>query len=669
VQPTLQFARPGGAVEEPEQQGSGSALPEYTSRLQQYIRMRWEMMRNHRISSGLEARMLDALRVFRGEYSATQLAAIQSEMGGSVVYARIVGTKARAATAILRDLYMGTSRPWEFSPTDRPTLPDDIEQIVQQVLQAEVQQLVAQGMPVDPAALASRTKELKQMLQDGQKEQARVEAERATDEVNDILQEGGFYQALSDILSDITYMPYVVLKGPAVRMADVLRYEGGVPQRQRVPKLYWVRTSPFDFYWTPGVANVADAETCERLRWTRRDLNDLIGLPGWDEEAVRAAIDDYDHGLVDWMDGSDSERASREGREDPNNNQSGMIAALEFHGYARGEYLRELGFDETEAPDEDFDYAITAWVCGRHVLKVAIKPMSKHRHPYFITSMEKIPGTPVGMSLPDFLVDIEQTACVALRSLSNNMALASGPQVRVDIARLAEGTDPTVLHPWKIWLTEASLFSGAGRDLPPVEFFQPASNAQQLLQVYQQMTVIADELSAIPRYVTGGGATAGAGRTASGLNQLMQNALKVLQQVAYNIDTDLVFDSLQALYEMLMVTDAGVNLRGDEHIVVKGVTQVISREVERVRQLEFLSMTGNPIDLQITGLSGRAEVLRAVGEGLNLPVDRVVPSRDAILQQEKTMAAQGQNGVEPGEAPTDNPVGNTVQPNFNKRGA
>ena len=68
---------------------------------------------------------------------------------------------------------------------------------------------------------------------------------------------------------------------------------------------------------------------------------------------------------------------------------------------------------------------------------------------------------------------------------------------------------------------------------------------------------------------------------------------------------------LKHLYETVMLTMPGV-FRGDESVVVKGVTYAVKREQDRSRQLEFLNMTGNPTDMQIVGMEGRANVLRSV---------------------------------------------------------
>ena len=79
-------------------------------------------------------------------------------------------------------------------------------------------------------------------------------------------------------------------------------------------------------------------------------------------------------------------------------------------------------------------------------------------------------------------------------------------------------------------------------------------------------------------------------------------------------------------------------------------------EAAQVRRNEFLAATGNPVDLQIMGIEGRAEILREAAKGLNLNPDKVIPSLSvlkqraamaqmAAMQQQQAAAAQG-NGQE-----------------------
>jgi hypothetical protein len=106
--------------------------------------------------------------------------------------------------------------------------------------------------------------------------------------------------------------------------------------------------------------------------------------------------------------------------------------------------------------------------------------------------------------------------------------------------------------------------------------------------------------------------------------------------VAANVDRDVIDPMLNSLLDMVMLTDETGLLTGEEKIRVLGVAVAQQRETQRARQLEFLQITGNPIDMQIIGPKGRAQVLRAVATEIGLPGENIVPS-DAELQQQQQM--------------------------------
>jgi hypothetical protein len=195
----------------------------------------------------------------------------------------------------------------------------------------------------------------------------------------------------------------------------------------------------------------------------------------------------------------------------------------------------------------------------------------------------------------------------------------------------------------------------------PIDFFQPDSNSQVLLGVFEKLGAMADEVSAIPRYMTGSEKVGGAGRTASGLAMLMGNAAKTLQNVAAAIDRDVTGPLLRELYDMIMLTMPGI-FRGDEQIVVKGVNYAVKREQDRMRQLEFLQITANPIDQAIMGIPGRATILRSVSENLGLEHERVVPDEATLraqLQAQQQAMAAGPPGGPQGAPPSAQPPGGT----------
>lgn len=609
-----------------------------------HIRTKWEQMRRHRNSaSGWSERLISALRAFNGEYSPEKLAEIR-KFGGSQVYARIIAMKCRGASSLLRDIYLAPDRSWGIEAPADPDVPEDISLKIQMLVQSEVQALAMSGVEITPTMIRDRIGQLMEAARGAEKKSARKRAKQAQDKIDELLEAGGFYRALAEFLVDLPLFPFAVMKGPVVKILPTVKWEQGQAVTSQEPRLVWQRISPFDVWWTPGVSNIEDAEVVERTRLTRSDLNDLLDLPGYHSENVRAALRDYGRGgYTETPDSGESERAEYENRENPSMNTSGMIDCLEFHGYLQGSLLLEYGIPIDQIPDPDRDYAVQAWIVGRYVIKVQMTPSPRKRHPYFATSFEKVPGTPVGNGLPDVLSDIQEVSNATLRALVNNMSISSGPQVVVRDDMIAPGADGEELYPWKRWHVQGDM-GMQGQTIKPIDFFQPNSNAQELLGIYTKLGEIADELSAIPRHMSGANPGSGAGRTASGLAMLMGNASKILQTVAANIDRDVMEPALDMLYDMIMLTDTTGLLHGDENIRVMGVNVAVQRETQRIRQLEFLQITANPLDAQIIGPMGRAKVLRSVSNEIGLDGEAIVPPDDELQAAMMPPADQGGPG-------------------------
>jgi hypothetical protein len=618
------------------------------SNLASFIRTQFEVMKNHRNSaSGWNERLLAALRAFNGTYDPTKLAEIR-RFGGSEVYARIIAAKCRGATSLLRDVYLGQDKSWGLAPPADPDVPPNVMDGIKQLVMAEVGTLQQAGHQFDPMVVQDRVSGLMEHAKDAARKKATKQAKASENKLEEILSEGGFYKAIAEFLVDLPLFPFACVKGPVVKIVPTVTWQGNMAAMVQKPRLFWQRVSPFDLFWTPGAADIESAAVIERTRLTRADLNDLLDLPGYNTEEIRAVLDEYGRGgLADNWDGTDAERAVQENRENPQFNQSGLINCLEFHGNVQGRMLLEYGMDKKLVEDELRDYMVQAWLIGTHIIKVQLSPSPRKRHPYYITSFEKVPGTPVGNGLPDILSDVADVCNATLRSLVNNLSISSGPQAVINVDRLSPDADAESMYPWKRWYMTSDPIAQNNSQVP-VSFFQPTSNASELLAVYQRFSDIADELSAIPKSLTGVGGGSGAGRTASGLAMLMGNSSKILQTVAANVDRDVYDQALTGLYDMIMMTDQTGLLTGDESIRVMGVNVAIQRETQRARQLEFLQITANPIDTQIMGPKGRSAVLRAVSQTIGIDGEQVVPSDETIETQQQAAAMASQQQAEAG---------------------
>jgi hypothetical protein len=220
------------------------------------------MVRHRDGANGWSERLVDALRVFNGQYDLQKLQEIK-KFGGSEVYARLIATKCRGATSLLRDIYVNVDKPWALEPTPDPKLPDDVIADVANLVQVEAETMSRLGQPPTPEMIRDRTAALMAGARRAGIKKARAEADIAFQKLDDILVEGGFYSALDEGLVDISLFPFMVIKGPVVRITPRVTWVDGKAIIENRPVMFWNRVSPFDIWWTPGVSQIEDAAVVE----------------------------------------------------------------------------------------------------------------------------------------------------------------------------------------------------------------------------------------------------------------------------------------------------------------------------------------------------------------------------------------------------------------------
>lgn len=612
------------------------------SSLTAHIRQMWTLAKDAKQT--IEQDMLAAMRSKRGEYAPDKLAQIRQQ-GGSEIFMMIFATKARQFKALLVDVLIGSGsdKPWSIMPTPNPELPpQEVNQIMQAVYEQAAQAEMA-GMPMSVQDIRQKLVDMKSSIEQSIMEQARREAARAEKLIEDDMVQGGFMEALDEFIDDLAVFKTAFIKGPVVHMVNELSWVPGpdgnvTAQIELKKKKTWARVDPLMMYPVPWARNVHDAPLIERHKLSRADLSSMIGIDGYSEDAIRAVLDELGKGgLSEWL-SVDTERAYVE-TQTTDIKRSDLIDALQFWGSASGKMLREWGMTDEEVPDEAKEYEIEAWLIGNWVIKAIINPDPLLRRPYYADGYNRIPGAFWHNSLYDVVRDHEDMCNAAARALSNNMGITSGPQVVVNIDRIPQGEQITNLYPWKIHqVTNDPMGSSAA----PISFFQPSSNANELMGVFERFSQLADEVSGIPKYMAGlSGGEGGAGRTASGMSMMVSAAGKQIKNSLSSIDIHVLGPAVERAYQWKMQYEPEHQLRGDLNIRARGALSLVTKETANVRLNEFLAATGNPVDMQIIGMEGRAELLRHAVRRLDLNTDKVVPSETKV----KVVAAQAQQAM------------------------
>lgn len=629
--------------------------------LASHIRKCWESARRAKEQT-VEQRMLQSIRQRRGEYDPNKLAMIQQQ-GGSEIYMMLTANKCRSASSWLRDVMLTTTRnkPWNIQPGAVPDLSPDIIDSVMQEATGRIQQMEAQGQPMSDPDIRQMLLNLKDQATARVQQIARAAADRMETKMLDQLQEGGFLDALSEVIDDITTFPTAVLKGPVVRKKSRLKWmsdgQGGYsPDVQEEMVLEWERVDPFNVYPSADATKIEDGYFIERHRLSRADLSALIGVDGYSDDAIKQVLDDYGRGgLHNWIQ-VDMEKASVEGKSTSavSENPSELIDAIQYWGSVQGKMLVEWGMDKEAVPDPLKEYPVEVWLIGNWVIKAIVNSDPMGRKPYYKASYEEIPGCFWGNSVADLCRDTQDVCNAAARALVNNMGIASGPQVVYNVDRLPAGEDITQMYPWKTWQVTSDPMAGSQ---PMMQFFQPTSLSQELMAVYEKFATLADEYTGIPRYMTGDAPTGGAGRTASGMSMLMSNAGKSIKQVIANIDVHMMQKSIDRLYYYNMRYSDDPDLKGDVNIVANGAEALMAQEQTQQRRNEFLQLVlQNEIAHQVVGMEGIAALIRENAKTLGMNVNDIVPPLEILKQmwaqqqaaQQQAMSQQGSAQQTPG---------------------
>ena len=630
--------------------------------LSAYLRECWDVA--EQAKKPIENKMLQALRQRNGEYEPDKLKDIRAQ-GGSDIYMMITEVKCRAAESWLRDILLDTGTPpWDIQATPIPDLGPKATKEIQDVFANKVLQLVQQ---YNQAPSPDEMTELRESISQDYRFRILQEAQNRTDKmklkIQDQFAQGGWANSFNDFITDLVTQPAAFVKGPIVRRQRYLSWETDESGRtvakpsERIAPEY-ERVDPFRIYPEPGITNINEGYLFEHHPLSRMDLADLIGVPGYDDDAIRKVLD-IGNGQSWVSEDVQLLKDEQERKYYSYMRPTEVFDALEFWGKVSGKMLIEWGLTEEEVPDEAREYDCNVWLVGDYVIKAVLNYDPLGEKPYAKTSFIKCPGAFWGKGIPEIIEDLQNVCNAAARALVNNMGISSGPQVEVNLERIPPNEDITQIYPWKIWQTTND---PVGSSAPAVRFTQPEDNATTLMAVYEKFSKMADDHSGIPAYMYGDLNVQGAGRTSSGLSMLMGAAGKGIRQVVMHIDSDVIKPIVQRQFVYNMRYDEDESIKGDAQVIARGAVNLAVKETVNVRRIEFLNATANEIDMSIIGKDGRAAILREIAKGLQMPTEDVIPSREkesmnGRAQLKAAMAAQKQQAAPTPTQPDGSPKG------------
>ena len=623
--------------------------------------------RDERRYSKIEDNIRKSTDAYNGVYSQEDISRLDHE-GGSQIFMNITATKCKVAKAWISDILLPAGeKAYSIEPTPLPSIPAELAAKIEESVQRDAlnapekqpqqpqqgaQQAPVQGQVETAQESVKKTnktrRDVKIAILDEIRKEAKFEVAMMETMVDDQLTEGDWDQALTDFITDITIYPNAFMKGPIITKKSKMTWKDGQPVIEDDYVFLNKRVSPWDIYPDPAASCVEDGNFIEHTRYTIKDIQALKGVPGYDEHSLNHVIRDPYH--YSWLDtGIEQEKDDSELRSSYNEMNRDEIHGLHFFGSLTVKTIMEWPGANAELvsrimtlkPEDVVD--VEAILISNRVVKVSINDDPLGKRPYYTASYLKVPGSFWGRSLPSLMEDVQRMCNATSRALSNNLSISSGPQVEVKVDLLADAGEIEEMTPRKIWQTVSDPAGGASGKA--INFFQPSSNAQELLLVYEKFETRADDVTGIPRYAYGNDKMAGAGTTVGGLSLLLESTSKIIKDTIRNIDIGLIKPRVECQFYYNLLKNPDLNFTGDINVVATGSSILTIRAAQRLRQNEFLQITANPVDQKLMGYSGRANILREIAKGMGLN-DDIIPTpleltkMEAEDKQAQTQAAK-----------------------------
>lgn len=587
----------------------------------------------------VEERWLEDMRAYNGEYDPEVESRLDESR--SKVFVHLTRTKTLSAYARIMDLLAGHDRHWEIDPTPIPDLSKEqkmeLTELIQRAVAAE-----NPGAPIPEPTEQDMRALAEDMARDANnKMRTRIEDQLIDVDYDRMFKASGL---------EFVIIGNCALKGPIVRMKNKRRWVRGAEgfdveeTEERIPGLD--APSVFDLYPDPYASSIEDAiGIFERHVLTTSMLRDLGQHPGFNVDAIEDVITLTPGGNHDELD-HEVERRRLAGVQN-NNAKHGRFDVLEYWGQVSGFDLQSAGIPVTEK-NLTKELQANVWFTGQRTIRTQLNPLKPQRLPYQIARFEKNPHQFWGIGVPRQMRDSQIIYNASMRTLLDNLAISSGPQVEVNNDLLMPGESPTDLKGWRVWLRE-----GGDPQHPLLRFYYPENIAANLGTVMETARKIMDEETNSPSY-THGEQMPGLNKTASGMSMLMGASNISMKNVIKNLDDDLITPTISGFYDWNMQWSEDESIKGDSQVKAQGSTALLAKEVQSQRLLQYATMTNNPMDMSLIGPAKRGKILQKVAQAMDLNPEEVAPSDDDIKRleaQQGNVAGGGGGGLPPNVQP------------------
>lgn len=352
---------------------------------------------------------------------------------------------------------------------------------------------------------------------------------------------------------------------------------------------------------------------------TRKELRKLVGLPGYDSDAIRTVLR------------SEPKRVRvSEGRVVRDVIKEDSYEMWTYHGEIEPDEMQALS-EQTGDPLEDVTFGVLVMVndivIGAMESWVADKSL-----PIDVWTWRKADDSPYGHGLPDELEHQQRVVNAAWRQVMDNARTSLGGQIVMKKGQILPVDGSYEITPGKVWTAKDDTIDVRAA----FAVFEFNSHLQELLAIAQAAMQFADTESNMPQLM--GGEQGSAPETVGGTIMLFNNANGVLRQRVKLYDDGVTRPHIGRYFDWKMENEPDQDIKGDCEIDARGSTALIERDMANQALLNLANITNNP--RYIPHLNEREE-LKAILKAFKVNPEEIMKPEDQVAQEQQAAAEQG----------------------------
>ena len=402
---------------------------------------------------------------------------------------------------------------------------------------------------------------------------------KAERRIKDWLVQCGYKKESRKVIDGAAMVGTGVFKGPYPdkQITKVLKDGELVVEETIVPKAKYI--SHWDFYPDMNCGeDIQDGDyVIERSYLTARQLTGLIGVPGYESDAITKVLEEGP--------GIRNESGKKTLHDD-------RFEVWYYYGTIKSHELKELDAAYADKCGEEDDHtyvnAIVVLV-NNTVIKGVKNPLDNYGYPFDVMVWKRVPGKPFGIGVAREGRVAQKTVLASFRTLMENMGLASIPMIAILRSAIDPADGDWTLRKGKVWdIKEDSGITNINQAIQTIIIPAMQKELQALLELAMKMMEDSTGITFLMQ-----GQQGAAPDTVGGMQMMLRSSSTVLRREARIYDENVTEPKITGFYGWLLMYGED-DEKADLMIEASGSSQLAELEMQAMQLPMIAQMAANP---------------------------------------------------------------------------